>query len=212
MPRDPLPKLDRPRSFHGDPLGLRSRLFYLPFEQIPAAAPIHTLDVQILHIEAEIRDAPDNPLILSDDHARNTRKRHAGDIESGRAQVNLIPSRWNAPLEMRIVSQNRFAVGCVFSRKRPGVRAWLIVSSNARGKKEVDLCPVAGLEHRGLLQFLTPGCREVAIHLQATEQAICDGPEPRIILEQRKFEREFPTMSLDEVIHATRVDRENRAV
>ena len=47
----------------------QTRLLHLSLKQILAGVRIEFLDVQILNVEAEIGDAPGDPLVVADDHA-----------------------------------------------------------------------------------------------------------------------------------------------
>ncbi len=168
--------------------------------------------IKILDVVAEIGNAPGDALVVADDDRRHTRQRNAGDIETGRLQVHLIPRRGNRPLQVRIAGQNRLAAGRVLARDNPGVRARLKLGSGARSVNGIHFGGIAVRQHGHLPQFVPPGGGQCPIHLQSAQQAVRDGPWPRIVAQEREFERQAAAMRFDEVVDAARVGRHHGAV
>ncbi len=212
MPRHPLLKLFGFRALHRDALGLQTRPFYLPAKQILAAARIELLHVQILDIEAQIRHAPSDSLVVPNDNRRHARQRNARHIQTGRLNVDLIPSGRQREFQVWIVRQNRFPAGRVLARNGPGVRSRLELRARPSWKQKVDLSGIATRQH-GLFQQLFFPCRgQIPMHLKPTQDAIHDVPRPRIVAQQRKLQRQPAPMRLDEIVDSSRIRGQHGAI
>src|SRR5712692_8598765 len=99
----------------------------LKFVEVPAGLYVDLLAGEILHIETQIRHAPSDVTIVSQDHGGDSGQGSARDIESIivilRLQMHEVPSGWQVEFQVRIVRENRFAAGGVASGYGPGVRA-----------------------------------------------------------------------------------------
>ncbi len=78
---------------------------------------VQAFDVKVLYIRSDVREAPGDPVIVTDHHSRNTGKRKAGYVKrtlstSGRTvQSDLVPDGRHLRAEMRIITKDRLACG-----------------------------------------------------------------------------------------------------
>ncbi len=117
-------------------------------------------------------------------------------VEPRSAQVHHVPGRGNREIKMRIVGEDRLAGGRTRARNRPRVRTRLRFAAAANGKQELDFLAIAFLKHVKLGDFVTPACRQRAIHLQPGEHSISLAPRPRLVIQQREFKRQMSAMRL----------------
>ena len=89
--RDPNRELSGIGSLDQNQFPLRARLLRLSAKQVSASSVVHLLDIQILHIELKVGDAPGDPIVVSHYDARSPRQSDAGYIPAGTLQVRHVP-------------------------------------------------------------------------------------------------------------------------
>ena len=52
---------------------------------------VELLDVEVLHVELEVGDAPGDPLVVPHDDARRARQRDARNVQPGRLEMGHVP-------------------------------------------------------------------------------------------------------------------------
>ena len=102
---------------------------------------IESLDVQILNVGAVVGESPGDAVIVTDDHERCSGKRKACNIPSRGGEMNLVPDRGNAQLEVCIVGEQRFSGGGVRAADNP------IVAS--QGAPNFTVCAGQKIAHYG---------------------------------------------------------------
>src|SRR4051812_47080427 len=111
MTSDPIRVLDRLLTLDKDELTLGPGLFDLALEHVSSRVEVDLLQIQILHIETEVRYAPGNAVVVTDEDTGQARQRCAFHLERGRLQVDHVPRRREVVHEMRIVGQDGLT-GC----------------------------------------------------------------------------------------------------
>src|SRR5215813_3312979 len=84
---------------------------------------IESLDVEILHVGAVIREAPCNPVVVADDGQRRAGNREAFDVPAGAGEVHLIPDGRYGKFEVGVIGEQRLAGGRVTAGNHPVVAA-----------------------------------------------------------------------------------------
>jgi hypothetical protein len=197
-------ELDRLAALHEDDLVLAPSLLDLPLVHVLPRACVETFDVEVLHVEAEVRDAPRDTVVVAHDHRRYARQSCARDVQPRRSQMDYVPRRRQAPLEVRIVGEDRLAGRSARARQHPRVRSNLNLDARARWVELLHKNAFAARNHRRLAEFDLPRAREVAVHVHADRDRVGDRPRPRVIAEHRELDRQR-TCRFEKVIDAARV-------
>ena len=105
MPRDPLQHVHRGGAPNADQISLRDGLFHLSAEYVASGGRVELLDVEVLNVEGQTGDGPGDAVVMTCQHARDSRQSHAIDIESRPADVDHVPGRRQAELQVRVAGQ-----------------------------------------------------------------------------------------------------------
>ena len=91
------------------------------------ALRVEVLDVNIRDSWADIREAPRDALVVSDDYVWHPGQRDACDIHATRAQVRFVPQVGHLVAEVHIVGKQRLAGHGVRAGDHPVIRSihWL---------------------------------------------------------------------------------------
>ena len=113
---------------------------------------------------------------------------------------------------MHIVRQDGLAGSGAAPGGGPAVRSRQRLIAGARGEEVIHLGGVAILQHVLFDDIVAPGSSEIAVHVEADQQAIDHAPRLRLIPQQRELHRQVVQVGGDELIHPQRVCREGRAI
>src|ERR1700730_8222735 len=83
---------------------------------------VHLLNVNVLHVRADVGEAPGNVLVVPGHDERHSGQRHTCDIKSASFQMGLVPRVRNGVPEMHIVREHRLSVGRVSAGNHPVIR------------------------------------------------------------------------------------------
>ena len=84
---------------------------------------VDLLDVEVLHVGADVGDAPGDAVVVADDDAGDAGEAETGHIPAGRVQADLVPDRRHLDAQVRIVGQQGQAGGGVLAGDDPVVAA-----------------------------------------------------------------------------------------
>ena len=132
--RNVVDDLHRIAAFDPDQLPFDRSLLQLTAEQIASGPRIEPFDIEILHIELEVRNAPCDAVVVADDDGWSARQRYSRHIQPGGLQVDHVPRRREVPLNVGIVRKNRLSADSVLPADDPGVRPGLEFEAGTRGK------------------------------------------------------------------------------
>ena len=105
-----------------DEFDLTAGLLLVVAKDVASGPEIDLLDVEILHVEAEIGAAPRDAVVVPGDHSRHSRQSDARDVHPGDLEMGHEPDARDAPLEMHVVSEQRLSRRRMGAARRP--RHW----------------------------------------------------------------------------------------
>ena len=110
---------------HVDALGTPLSLPPLAFEHVASRVlRVEALDVEILIIGTRVRDAPRNPLVVTEvGESWDAAEGHADDVELRTGEVVLVVDVGHVDGAMRVTGDQRFAAGGATSVNSPVVAA-----------------------------------------------------------------------------------------
>ena len=84
---------------------------------------IELFDEIVFHGRADVGESPADPLVVADDHERNSGQRHARHVEVRRFEVRFEPEVRHLVVEVHIVREKRLSGNCVLTGNNPVVRS-----------------------------------------------------------------------------------------
>ena len=99
---------------------------------------VDLLDVEVLHVGADVGHAPGDAIVVAHDHAGNAGEAEAGDVPARRVEADLIPDRGHLDAQVRVISQQRQARFGVFAADDPVVATQIGAGAEGSDRRLAD--------------------------------------------------------------------------